>query len=79
MRYVYILESLAEADRFYVGVTGDLKARLKKHNSGGVPHTSKFAPWRIKTYLGFSDEHQASMFERYLKTASGRAFSRKRL
>ena len=79
MRYVYILESLSEADRFYVGITGDLKARLKTHNDGRVAHTSKFVPWRIKTYLAFSNEAQAFQFERYLKTASGRAFAKKRL
>ena len=79
MQYVYILESLTEAGRFYVGVTADLKARLKTHNDRKVSHTSKFAPWRIKTYVAFSDEAQASKFERYLKTASGRAFANKRL
>ena len=79
MRYVYILQSAAEADRYYVGLTDDLKARLKRHNSGQVSHTSKYAPWRVKTYLGFSDEAQAVSFERYLKTASGRAFAKKRL
>ncbi len=79
MQYVYILESLAEADRFYVGTTSDLKARLKTHNGRKVAHTSKFAPWRIKTYVAFSDEGQAFQFERYLKSASGRAFAKKRL
>ena len=79
MKYVYILESLTFSERFYVGVTDDLKARLKRHNAAEVPHTSKFKPWRVKTYLGFSDEAQALAFERYLKTASGRAFAKKRL
>jgi predicted GIY-YIG superfamily endonuclease len=36
--------------RYYVGVTADLRARLKKHNAGEVSHTSKYAPWTIKTY-----------------------------
>jgi len=31
------------------------------------------------TYLAFSDESKALAFERYLKTASGRAFANKRL
>jgi len=79
VQYVYILESLAETDRFYVGTTADLKTRLKTHNDRKVSHTSKFAPWRIKTYVAFSDEGRAFQFERYLKTASGRAFTKKRL
>ena len=79
MSYVYILESLTEPERFYVGVTGDLRARLQKHNRSEVTHTSKHAPWRIKTYIAFSDKQQALRFEKYLKSASGRAFSKKRL
>ncbi len=78
MRYVYILESLSAPDHFYVGVTKDLRARLQKHNVGEVPHTSKFTPWRIRTYFAFSDEKRAFEFEKYLKSASGRAFAKKR-
>ena len=75
---MYILESL-DAAHFYVGITADLKARLAKHNAGDVAHTSKYKPWRLKTYVAFSDESQAFTFERYLKSASGRAFAKKRL
>jgi putative endonuclease len=79
MTYVYVLKSLEYPDRYYVGVTEDLRARLAKHNAGEVSHTSKYAPWAIKTYIAFSDEAQAFAFERYLKSASGRAFAKKRL
>ncbi len=78
MKYVYILESLRSL-HFYVGITDDLRARLAKHNAGEVPHTSKFGPWRLKTYVAFSNAKQAVAFERYLKSASGRAFAKKRL
>lgn len=79
MKYVYILNSIAFPDRYYTGVTDDLKVRLTRHNAKEVPHTSKYAPWRLKTYVAFSDEKQAFEFEKYLKTASGRAFAKKRL
>jgi len=79
MKYVYILHSEAYGDRFYVGSTNDLRARLEKHNSGEVSHTEKFRPWRVKTYLGFSDPEAAVQFEKYLKSPSGRAFAKKRL
>jgi predicted GIY-YIG superfamily endonuclease len=79
MIYVYILRSAAHADRYYVGVTSDLRLRLMKHNASEVSHTSKFGPWEIKTYVAFSDERQAFAFEKYLKSPSGRAFSKKRL
>ena len=57
VKYVYILESLDSA-HFYVGITDDLRVRLAKHNAGEVPHTSKYGPWRIKTYIAFSDQKQ---------------------
>jgi putative endonuclease len=79
MTYVYILRSLEHDGRYYVGVTADLRARLRKHNACEVLHTSKYAPWKIKTYIAFSDETQAFAFEKYLKSPSGRAFAKKRL
>ena len=79
MKDVYILQCIAEPDRHYVGVTGDLKARLIKHNAGDVSHTARFKPWAVSTYIGFTDEARAFAFERYLKSSSGRAFAKKRL
>jgi putative endonuclease len=78
MRYVYILESL-DSEHFYVGLAYDLRDRLRRHNAGEVAHTSKHKPWRVKTYVAFGDEAQAVRFEKYLKSASGRAFAKKRL
>jgi putative endonuclease len=77
--YVYVLQSEAEPNRFYTGCTADLRARLARHNRGDVPHTAKWKPWRIKTYIALADEERARSLERYLKSASGRAFQKKRL
>ena len=79
MIYVYTLNSESNPERFYVGITRDLRVRLAKHNAGEVSHTSKFTPWTLKTYTAFSDEKKAYAFEQYLKSASGRAFAKKRL
>jgi len=79
MKYVYILQGTERPDHFYMGITDDLRERLKKHNAGQVTHTAKYRPWRIKTYIAFSDEQAAFAFERYLKSPSGRAFAKKRL
>jgi putative endonuclease len=76
MKYVYILQSLADAEHFYTGITDDLDTRLSKHNSGGVTHTAKCRPWRIKSYVAFADEDRALAFEKYLKSGSGRAFAK---
>ena len=77
--YVYILQSEKIPDTFYVGFTEDLRSRLPTHNSGSVPHTAKYRPWKIKTAVAFTDRERALEFERYMKSASGRAFAKKRL
>ena len=77
--YVYILQSERDLRRFYTGLTDDLPKRLRIHNAGRVAHSSKWRPWRLKTYIGFSDRGRAVEFERYLKSASGRAFVKGRL
>ena len=79
MHYVYLLQSGALADQRYVGVTSDLKRRLADHNAGKSPHTSKYVPWKLVTYVAFSDKQKAATFEHYLKSGSGHAFARKRL
>ena len=79
MRYVYLLRSEALASQRYVGVTSDLRQRVADHNAGKSSHTSKYAPWKLITYVAFSDGQKAEMFERYLKSGSGHAFARKRL
>jgi putative endonuclease len=79
MHYVYILQSEIDKRRFYTGLTDDLRKRLRDHNTGRVVHSSKSKPWRLKNYIAFSERLRATQFERYLKSASGRAFVKKHL
>ncbi len=77
--YVYVLKSEVDKNRFYTGLTADLRERLSAHNHGRVRHTSKWKPWTLKAYIAFRDRGRAADFERYLKSSSGRAFVKKRL
>jgi predicted GIY-YIG superfamily endonuclease len=63
----------------YIGYTAYLRQRLATHHAGGSLHTAKYRPWRLETYLGFSEKSRAMAFEKYLKSHSGKAFARKRL
>jgi putative endonuclease len=74
--YIYILQSEINPQRYYIGKTRD---RIKRHNAGQILHTAKLRPWRIKTYIAISDPKRAVVLERYLKSSSGRAFTKKRL
>jgi predicted GIY-YIG superfamily endonuclease len=75
--YVYILFSEKESNHRYTGLTDDLEARLKSHNQGNNPHTSKYRPWIIETAIAFRSREKAAAFEKYLKSHSGRAFASK--
>jgi putative endonuclease len=75
--YVYILKTLSLPEHYYVGVTENLKHRLAEHNAGKCIHTSKHKPWKIKNAIYFDDAQKARAFEKYLKSGSGRAFSKK--
>ena len=77
--YVYILWDASTHSHFYVGHTSDLAARLKTHNAGHVPHTSKFTPWEIHSAIAVQTEQQASALEQYLKSHSGREWVIKHL
>jgi len=79
MHYAYILQSISHPEKFYYGSTADLKKRLAVHNDGGNVSTSPYRPWALAWYGGFPCKQTAANFERYLKTASGKAFARKRL
>jgi predicted GIY-YIG superfamily endonuclease len=79
MKYVYLLQSVEYPDQTYIGLTDDLRSRLSAHNKARSSHTDKYKPWRLGTYVAFSDERKGIEFERYLKTTSGRAFANKRL
>jgi putative endonuclease len=78
MKYVYLLQSLVAQNQRYIGMTEDLEARLRTHNAGGSPHTSKYRPWQVVAHFCFHDDQRAVEFERYLKSGSGHAFAKKR-
>ena len=77
MVYVYVLQSEQVPGRYYIGITDDPMRRLEEHNSGKSIHTNKFKPWEIAVSIGFADAAEATAFEIYLKSGSGRAFAKK--
>ena len=74
MHYVYLLKSESNPRQQYIGLTRDLRQRLQQHNDGTSAHTRKFRPWIAIVYFAFAQEKMAIAFEKYLKSASGRAF-----
>jgi putative endonuclease len=77
MFYTYIIKSIIEQNRYYIGHTTNLKQRLLQHNQGKCSHTSKYKPWKIKLYIAFDSLQLAQKFERYLKSGAGHEFAKK--
>jgi predicted GIY-YIG superfamily endonuclease len=77
--YVYILISEQFPRKYYVGITHDLEQRLTEHNQLKCAYSKRYAPWRLETYIAFSNETLANKFEKYLKQGSGHAFLKKHL
>jgi predicted GIY-YIG superfamily endonuclease len=76
-RFVYIIRSDSDPRRHYVGITGNPDSRLRWHNEGLVGHTVSNRPWSFVVVIEFPTEGAARRFERYLKSGSGRAFSKR--
>jgi predicted GIY-YIG superfamily endonuclease len=74
-RFVYIIRSVSEPERRYVGVTSNLQARLEAHNAGANRSTAQWRPWIVDVCIEFRSERLATRFERYLKSGAGHAFS----
>lgn len=77
MYYVYVL--FLKNGEYYVGSTPDLRNRIKEHKLGYCLSTKNLRPVKLIFYASFEDKKKSLSFERYLKTASGKAFRNKRL
>jgi putative endonuclease len=78
-RFVYVIRSLTDRDRYYTGVTYDVGSRLCSHNAGECVHTSRNRPWELDIVIAFRDETRALAFVRYLKSGSGSTFAQRHL
>ena len=66
MHYVYVLKTVSE-ERFYVGITADLRRRLAEHNAGLSRYTAKYRPWKLIYYEAYMSESLARKRETKLK------------
>ena len=75
---VYVLISIENPERTYVGYTTNVTQRLKAHNEKKVTgYSNHYAPWELEVSIAFHEKQPALEFERYLKSGSGQAFLKK--
>lgn len=78
MYYAYALKSLKNGD-IYIGSTGDLRARVKSHNSGKVRSTKAYKPWKLIYYEAYRAKADVTKRERELKMHAAKNELLKRL
>lgn len=79
MHYVYILRAKGDPTQHYVGSTEDLKRRIQEHQTATQGYTAQRTDWTLHWYCAFQEAAAARAFERYLKSGSGRAFTKRHL
>jgi len=68
---LYILQSLSNPDKFYLGITNRKEERLDEHNRGQTKTTKKFRPWKVIYTEQHINKSSAMKREKYLKSCSG--------
>ncbi|MGC9048633.1 MAG: GIY-YIG nuclease family protein [Patescibacteria group bacterium] len=78
MYYLYILLSLKDK-KFYIGVTDDLRRRIKEHNLGKVKSTKNRRPLKLIYYEAYLLKSDALRREKFLKTTEGKRLLRQQI
>ncbi|RYG42639.1 MAG: GIY-YIG nuclease family protein [Chitinophagaceae bacterium] len=70
---VYILYS-DTTERYYVGQTNDMVARLQRHNSGQSVYTKHGQPWTLVYTAEFLNRSEAMLSEKKIKKRGASRF-----
>ena len=76
MFFAYILYSPSK-DSFYIGSSGDLFDRLRRHNGGQSLATKNGCPWILAYFEVFESRALAVQRELYFKSKKSKIFLRK--
>ncbi len=76
VHYVYILQSLTD-NKYYIGETSNVQARLLFHNNGYQRSTKSRIPFRLVMFEVYPDRIEALKREKQIKSwKGGKAFQR---
>ena len=70
MYTTYILKSINH-NRYYIGSTSNIHARLERHNQGRSKWTKTYKPWKLVYREDFSDKGASLRREREIKSYKG--------
>jgi putative endonuclease len=63
----------------YVGITNDIRRRLREHNAGEQIYTKRYVPWKMIYKEDCITRNLARKKEVYLKSAAGRNWLKKNI
>lgn len=76
--YIYVLQSI-KTNKWYVGVTHDLRNRFTEHQTNNGGWTKGKGPFKLIYYEACLNLQDAEARETYLKTGMGRRYLKNRL
>ena len=68
---IYVIQSKVDK-RLYVGLSRDIKKRLKSHNNSETFSTKGYRPWKLVYSEKVGNRKQAREREKYLKSGIGK-------
>ena len=77
MYHTYVIRN--DKGTWYTGSTGDLRKRLREHNTGRSTWTKDKGVWQVIYYEACFDEQDARSREIYLKSGMGKRYLKTRL
>lgn len=64
--FVYLLQSVSQPGKSYIGVTNDISRRIRQHNGeivGGATYTRRFRPWKFYALFRMRTRREALQLE----------------
>lgn len=78
MYSVYVIYSRLY-ERYYIGLSKQIRRRLREHNTGHVKSTKAFVPWELVCHEDYEILDEARIREKYLKSAAGRRWRKQNI
>jgi len=76
--YTYVIKS-SKDNKWYTGITDNLRKRFNEHNSNKVPSTKGRGPFRMIYYEACLNKNDAAAREKFLKSGMGKRYLKNRL
>ena len=71
--WTYILQSI-KFDKYYIGQSGDVDDRFRRHNNGESKSTKAYRPWKLVYRKRWNTRSEAVQHEKQLKSFKNKKY-----